>query len=197
MSESLWIGERVERQACVTLAAAHATWMAEELAAGRTTSALSALAGVHRYDNADQWTDQTGFRGRHATKTAKVHGDVIVAIGDLMADVGAAGDSGTVHWRMPIDVMVWVRHPESDADNPSFVWHRWVRRILTALLADPRLTETGTSEVLTEDIQPVAALRLPAETGEPEFVVIVSFQAQFETDRTDPTTGPGLTAQAV
>jgi hypothetical protein len=195
MSEALWIGERVERQVCVTLAASLATWLAEELAAGRTTSAAAALAGVHRFDNADQWTEQTAFRGRNQTKTAKVHGDVLVAAGDLSADVGAAGDSGTVHWRMPLDILVLVRHPETDTDSPAFVWHRWVRRVLTALLADGRLTEADTGELLTEDIQPVAALRVPAETGEPEFVVIVSFMAQFETDRTDPTTGPGLTAQ--
>ena len=124
--------------------------------------------------------------------------DAMIVPDDESVEDGGQGNIGTTIKTLPIEVHLKVAQDEEDTDNGSLVHNRWLLRLETAVMANPRMQEEGAGgEQLAIDTRVVATGQPPVDAGQRESITSIRFEVEYEHDRDDPAQGPGITHKEV
>lgn len=185
MPEYLSIKERIERRLCAILRAAQVSWLSDELAAGRISTAERDAAGVHRWDARGKRSSQSSWAAIESPAKSFAHLDILLLHDDEEVAEGADGNIGYTDKTQPMAAAVIIKQAENSGEITIAVVNRWLARLEAALTADPNVTESGGPQ-LAIDLQITGTRRPPLEEGQRECVAAVEFAVTYQHERNTP-----------
>jgi hypothetical protein len=158
-------------------------------------AAIDGVGQVYRWDGRGLRDPNTGLdRDAEGNRLSLQAFDAMVVPDDETVDDGANGNIGSTIKTMPIEVHLKVTQDEEDTTSGSLVHNRWLLKLETAVMANPRMQEEGDGgEQLAIDTMVVATGQPPTETGQRESITALRIEVEYEHDRNDPAQGPGIT----
>jgi len=187
--EQLSVRERIERRVFEVMQAAHAGWIATDLAAARIGVGQAEAAGVHRWDARGFGTDQDDPADADLTRRKPAHLDLTIAAGDeSLADDGI-GTVGLSEKQLPLCLFVHIHQSEKNPENTSAIMTRWLARLEAAITADVRLFTGGSPSVpLSKDVEVLGARQGRMEDNQPALVVALDVLIKYRHPYNDPYT---------
>lgn len=181
-TEYLPIKERIELRAVAIAEAGLATWLAEEVAAGRLAAGSP--------DNAvrvERWDQRGNSRHRFST---------VIQAGSETAKEGGTSPSQITQNQMALLIDQVLTLPGNSLENSSTVFNRWLARWKKAFTADINLVEPDTHEALAVDVRVTGSASPPTDDNQPEFYLLLELEITYEEYRDNPYAGPGITQKA-
>lgn len=123
---------------------------------------------------------------------------LIIAEDESCDEGGSGGDTDgltTTTLLVRVELLVAQRHDETDSS--SHIHNRWLARIEQAVMADPSLVEPATGEALAIDVRKAGSSNPPVEDDQTEFFTIIDFEVIYDTYRSNPYEGPGITERQI
>ncbi len=187
MIERVPMRERIAVQLQAKLKRYLPDWMEQEVAAGRVRQQQADAADVIRWEE-----DMTAAP---LYSILLLEGDDELSEESQSEGFGPSGSGGVQSQVLQIDFVVFGGRAQNNSEPMMRTLNRWLARMESVVLNDPRLREDESDELLSVDIEKVAARAQLLDDR--EFSATLEVNVHYDVLRGNPYMGPGNTESEV
>lgn len=156
---------------------------------------ITGVGKVYRFDQRGIVDPDTGLNvDADGQRLSLQDSDAMIVAGNETATDGGEGNGGVTEKALTIEVHFKIAIPEDDPRTTSYVHNQWLMKGEQAVMANFMMIDAGGVRLaINTDV--IATDEVPVEQGQREATSAIVFKITYQHDRTDPSTGPGITAK--